>query len=311
MLFCLPTQLLGSSHGTPTEAAAWTSFSVKHVYGLPSAKAKDKGALSLNRTALNFAGKMSAATIPVASILAVSLGSERVELWGLKGRLLRMAIPNGGGLVAAAVMHHKVGMLTVEFNDGNGAYHSAVFVLPAREAADAVQSLAAMLGKHRERGDSSCTAGREEPGSVRVGVPTSDQLDVPTAYRGLVYERLIDRLHRSKGIRRVYRDGEMNDRNECPQYSIELSIVRFRLGSQVKRAMMGPVGMFVGTTQLTFALKVTDAGGESAYHAQVKATLRGESESINVTEAVAKKLAKQFNDVRNRMPKSTPAAPRR
>lgn len=300
-LLSLPHQAMGStpqsavlSQGAPTETAAWTSSSVRHLYGLPGAKAKDKGTLSVNRMTLNFASRGSAATVPVESILAVSTGSERVGLWGLKGRLLRMAIPNGGGWAAAAVMHHKVNMLTVEFNDSNGGYHSAVFFLLADEAANAVQSIAVVPVHHREPAVASCTAGNGEPGTVRVLVPKSDQVDVPAAYRGLVYERLIDRLHRSKGIRAVYRDGEMNADHKCPQYTINLSITGFKPGSQVKRTMMGPAGMFVGTTQMAFDLKVTGSDAGQDYRAQVKATVRGDSESMNVADAVAKKIVKQF-----------------
>jgi hypothetical protein len=60
----------------------------------------------------------------------ISSGNERVERWGTTGRIVRMAIPNGGGLAAAAVMHHKVNELTVEFHDARGAYHGTVFFLP-------------------------------------------------------------------------------------------------------------------------------------------------------------------------------------
>ncbi|WP_321471945.1 hypothetical protein [uncultured Paludibaculum sp.] len=310
-LLCLSHHALGATRqpvsgtlDTPTATTGWTSTTVQHVYGLPGAKAKDRGSLSISRNSLVFAGKSSAATVQAESILAVSSDNERVELWGWKGRVLRMAIPNGGGLAAAAVMHHKVHMLTVEFNDSNGAYHSAVFFLPDTDAAAAVQRIAALPPVSDERATSSCTVGPIKPGTVRVLAPTSSQLDVPAAYRGLVYERLIDRLRRTKGIQGVYRDGEQLAVNECPQYTVDLSVASFRPGSQVKRSTMGPVGMFVGTTQLTFDLRIVDSGVQPDYRAQVKATTRGESESLNVADGLAKKLVKQLTGLQKRTPDS-------
>jgi hypothetical protein len=46
---------------------------------------------------------------------------------------LRAVIPDGGGVAAAAVMHHRVDMLTVEYRDWRGAIHGAVFFLPAHQ----------------------------------------------------------------------------------------------------------------------------------------------------------------------------------
>jgi RNA 3'-terminal phosphate cyclase len=57
---------------------------------------------------------------------------------------------------------------------------------------------------------------------------------------------------------------------------------------------MGPVGFFAGTTQMTFDATITDASGKVSMQEQVKATVRGESESTNVAADVAKKLAKRY-----------------
>ena len=62
----------------------------------------------------------------------------------------------------------------------------------------------------------------------------------------------------------------------------------------MKRAVMGPVGMFVGTTQMTFDAAFTDALGRWNAHDQVKATVRGESESTGVADSVAKTIAKHY-----------------
>jgi len=120
---------------------SWTISHAQHAYGLPEVKPKQKGTLTLDSQNITFAGK-AVYRIPRASVIAISDGSERVEMWGMKGRLLRMAIPNGGGLAAAGFMHHKESSLTVEFRDPRGGYHSAVFVVPPADATLAMATFA-------------------------------------------------------------------------------------------------------------------------------------------------------------------------
>jgi hypothetical protein len=284
----------GQIDGGNPQLVAWQSSSVQHAYGLPDTKKNEKGRLTVNSDGLTFTAKSSSSSVRRRSIVAVSAGNQRVELWGIKGRLLRMAIPDGGGIAAAGFMHHRVDMLTVEFTDSRGGYHGAVFYLPANEAERALQSFAQMPAVRREAVDSVCQGGLVKPGSVLVSAPAWDQIEVPAAYRALVYEHLVDRLQRVEGVGHVYRDGESDSQAGCPQYTVHISIAGFAQGSQVKRAVMGPVGMFVGTTQMTFDATFTDASGRLNSHEQVKATVRGESESTNVADSVAKTLAKRY-----------------
>ncbi len=267
-------------------------------------KKNEKGTLTVNSNGLTFAAKASSSTVPSRLIVAVSSGNQRVELWGMKGRLLRMAIPDGGGIAAAGFMHHRVGMLTVEFNDNRGGYHGAVFYLPANEAERALQSFAQLPTVARDAAADVCRA-PVEPSSVLVSAPAWDQAEVPAAYRALVYEHVVDRLQRVQGVSHVYRDGEVNAASACPQYTVHISITGFSQGSQVKRAVMGPVGMFVGTTQMRFDTTFTDASGRWDTHDQVKATVRGESESTNVADSVAKTIAKHYASAKKEYEKAS------
>jgi hypothetical protein len=62
-----------------------------------------------------------------------------------------MMIPDGGGLAAAAVMHHRVYDLTVEFHDSRGAYHAAVFVLPGSDATRVLNSYTKSVSPAKRR----------------------------------------------------------------------------------------------------------------------------------------------------------------
>lgn len=146
-LLCSPLSLEAASNqavtpnpAIPSTGILWQSTKAEHIYGLPDVKHNKSGTLTLNADVLNFTGKSDASSIPRASITAVSAGNQRVEMGGLGMRLARMAIPDGGGLAAAALMHHRIDMLTVEFQDGQGGHHAAVFFVPATEADRALQS---------------------------------------------------------------------------------------------------------------------------------------------------------------------------
>jgi hypothetical protein len=282
------------SQTDPSQTVEWTSRQVQHLYGLPDAKPKDKGTLTLSSAGLSFTGKASRSMIPRQSVVAVSAGNQRVEIWGMKGQILRAVIPDGGGVAAALVMHHRVDMLTVEFVDKQGGYHGAVFFLPANEATRALESFSKTPIVPREPISKACQDGFVRPHSLLLAAPHWEQVEVPAAYRALVYERLLDSLRQVKGVDRIYRDGENNAEQGCPQYTMQLSISGFKEGSQVKRAVLGPAGFFVSTTQMTFEATVTDASGKITLREQIKATVRGETESTNVAGSVAKKLARHY-----------------
>ena len=203
-------------------AVEWTSREAEHVYGLPDAKAKDRGSLTLSGTELSFSGKAGSSSIPRRSIVAVSAGNQRVEIWGMKGRVLRMVIPDGGGFVAAMFMHHRVDMLTVEFTDPRGGYHGAVFFLPAEEANGALESFSRMPVVAREFQSHACQDGFVRPHSLLLSAPAWDQVQVPAVYRALVYERLLERLRLVQGVDHVYREGEDTARQGCPEYTMQL-----------------------------------------------------------------------------------------
>jgi len=301
VLLCLPFPVLvhAQAAGPSVESAAaaaveWGSPHAEHVFGLPEAKIKDKGTLSITPAGLSFHGEMSNTTIPLATILAVGAGNERVELWGVKGQILRAVMPNSSGLLAATMMHHRVDMFTVEFVGANGGYHAAVFFLPAHDADRAVKTLSALPVQYHKPVANVCEKTLVQPKTIRVPEPEWNGLTVPTAYRALLYEHMVDELRKSGQFERVYRDGEEAAGNACAEYTVRLSVTGFKAGNQVERASMGPVGMFVGTTQMVFEVSIRDESGRMNFHEQGKATVRGESQNTKVSESIAKKFVKKF-----------------
>lgn len=275
------------------QSSDWVSTHAVHVLGMPDVNAKENGTLTITPQYLKFIGKSGSSVIDRPSIVALSTGNERVELWGMKGRLMRMAVPYGGGAAFATFMHHQRDMLTVEFVDDQGRYHGSVFFLPGDEAKQALHMIPSSPAR-RNVSNASCSIASAKPNSILVRQPTFGQTDVPVAYRVLVYEQILNRLRQDAPNTEVHRDGAMDSQESCSQYTMRLSATAFKPGSQVKRASMGPVGFFVGTTQITLDLEIADAKGTIVVRDQIKATQRGESESMNVIEKIAKQVVKKW-----------------
>jgi hypothetical protein len=62
--------------------------------------------------------------------------------------------------------------------------------------------------------------------------------------------------------------------------------------------------MFVGTTQMSLQVNITDTTGQLNVSNQLKATVRGESESKNVADNVAKTIAKRYAAETNKFEKT-------
>jgi hypothetical protein len=277
-----------------TAPATWSSAHALHLIGLPGTKINLRGELSLTATALNFSSAASVVKIPWPSIVAASTGKDRVELWGKTGRVLRMAIPDGGGLAAASVMHHRISMLTIEFADENGALREAVFQLPDAEAERALHAISGNLPANLPQPLAEpCHGAAAQPHSVMLQVVSEDAVKVPAAYRALLYEQLIDRLQHAKGIGRVYRPGEAQG-GQCPQYTVAISVTGFKQGSQVARAAAGPIGMFTSATKMNLDVTISNADGSVKTHESIQSAVRTESESKEVAQKAAKKIAAQI-----------------
>ncbi len=278
------------SHDTVT----WSTEHVLHLIGLPDTKANTHGTLSLTATTLGFSNDSAIVNIPRQLIRAVSVDTDRVELWGRKGQILRMMIPEGGGLMAAAFMHHRISILTIGFADAKGALHEAVFVLPSADADRILRALSQNLSSNLHLPSAEpCRGAAALPHSVIVSV-SQDAVDVPTAYRALLYEQLIDRLKRTKGIERVYRPEVFQRSEGCPRYTVRVSISSFKQGNQVERAVTGPIGMFVGATKMNFNVTLSDSIRSLETHDSIQAAVRSQSENLDIAKKAAQKISKQI-----------------
>ena len=126
---------------------------VKCVIGLENVKPNHRGTLSVVPSGLEFVTGKTKADISTASITDIFTGQEsRQDVSGPLGTAAKSAIPYGGGRVVS-LFSHTVEVLTVEYEDANGGFHGAIFVLGEGKATavkDQLVANGAKVTRHTE-----------------------------------------------------------------------------------------------------------------------------------------------------------------
>jgi len=143
VLVATAARALNRQPATPQAAQSNSIPHVKCVVGLESLKPNVKGSLSVLPNGLEFATGKNKVDISTTSILDIFAGQEsRQDVSGTAGTLAKVAIPYGGGRIVS-LFSHQVEVLTVEYEDSNGGFHGAIFVLPEGKATAVKNQLAA------------------------------------------------------------------------------------------------------------------------------------------------------------------------
>ncbi len=107
-------------------------FSIRatHLLGLPNTKSDCKGTLSAQDNVLRFqqSGK-TVAQVDIASVRDVFLGEESMQVGGVPMKIGKAAAPYGGGRVVSLFAHKRYDTVTLEYVDGDGGIHGAIFLV--------------------------------------------------------------------------------------------------------------------------------------------------------------------------------------
>ncbi|QHN03977.1 hypothetical protein FTO74_11785 [Granulicella sp. WH15] len=264
------------------------------VVGLEQVKPNTKGLLLLSPEALLFSSNDVRSSIPRDRITNVFIGDERTEPWGTTGKVVRKIIPYGGGAALGAATNKKVDLLTVEFRDTHDAYHGVVFVLPTQKAGDIRDQIMARLAPPAEHPASSCSVGEAKPRSVLLAPIAVSGIDLPAEYRILLYEQTIKQLKIKRPADIFLRVGDATAGSGCVA-TLKITVTNFKKGNRAVRVSSGPVGLFVGTTSLTFNVDLEDFHGNNVFHTQIKKSNRSDSDSLDLADGIAKNTAKRFD----------------
>jgi hypothetical protein len=130
LLLCSGIGALAQSTAPGLKANPSVSFRATHLVGFLNTKNDCKGTLFSEGDVLRFqqSGK-PVAQINIASVRSIFLGEESMQVGGVPMKMGKIAAPYGGGRVVSLFAHKKYDTLTLEYVDGNGGVHGAIFLV--------------------------------------------------------------------------------------------------------------------------------------------------------------------------------------
>ena len=266
------------------------SYLATQILGLPDAKANVKGEIIIAQNALVFQSADLRVELPYSRILGISIGDERVEKGGTLGMIGRKAIPYGGGLALALASQKSVDLLTVEFRDERDGYHGAVFVVPTQSAKALSDLVLPKVERLPPTAPLACSNVRQDEGSVMLELIAVSDVDLPSEYRVLLFERLFTELHKDSPSIRYIRAGDRDAGTGCAAMTLKVTVSKFKKGNQAVRAATGPLSLFLGKTSITFNVQLMSNDRRTLMAADVTANKRSDSESLGIAKNIAKNI---------------------
>ena len=130
LLLSLHPTMMGQGPNAAQIAAQGSAVRATHILGFEGARHNANGQLRIQGDELQFQqGGGAAAEVGIRSIQNVAVGTEDQQVGGVPMMLGKTAVPFGGGRVVSLFSHKKYDSLTVEYLDGNGGFHGAIFRL--------------------------------------------------------------------------------------------------------------------------------------------------------------------------------------
>jgi len=293
---------------TPSQTSAQASdhaIDAVHVAGLMEVKPDVKGSLLVTPDMIVFSNGTVRASIPRVRILNVFVGDQRTEPWGTTGKVVRKVIPYGGGSALGAITNGQVDLLTVESLDEHDGYHGVVFTVPFQKAAAIRDQLTATLVPPVKRSAPPCSEGGATPKSVLLAPIEVNGIELPDEYRILLYEQLYKQLKAHSPTDSFLRTGDLSSGPGCTELTMRVTVNGFKKGNRALRASTGPLGVFLGTTSLSFAINLQDVKDQTVFDAQMKKSDRSNSDSLGLADSIAKSVAKRMDkEMRKHGPKS-------
>jgi hypothetical protein len=270
-------------------------INVVHVAGLAEIKPDVKGSLIVTPESVVFSNDAAKAAIPRNRILNVFVGDQRTEPWGTTGKIMRKAIPYGGGAALGAITRGQVDLLTIESLDQYGGYHGVVFAVPFQKAPSIRVQLMATLSPPTAGVAPSCSSRADGPKSVLLAPIGVSGIELPDEYRILLYEQLFKQLKARNPTDSFFRTGDLTAGSGCTALTLRVTVKGFKKGNRALRASTGPLGLFLGTTSLSFDINLQDSKENTVFDAQMKKSDRSDSDSLGLAENIAKSVAKRMD----------------
>jgi hypothetical protein len=122
------------------------NVAVVHVIGLAGVKPKTKGNLKIEDGKLQFSASKTKADVEITSLQDVVTGNDSQRAFRGTIGTLTMFAPYGGGRFLS-LFRTKLDTLTIQYRNGDGALHGAIFTMPVGKA-DTLKNLLLAQGAH-------------------------------------------------------------------------------------------------------------------------------------------------------------------
>jgi hypothetical protein len=301
----LQFSLYAQEKSPAVESTGMTSSAAVHVLGFEAAKRGEKGNLTVQSAGVQFESGKTKAQVDFPSIREVFTGEDNTLVFGGKrGTLVRAALPYESGRILG-LFQEKVSVLTLEYQDSNGALHGAVFKLPKGQSVEVKRQLDVSLlacgcaatvkssdpmVRAISEGPSSATEARDGQkfSSIQIEPVESADVAVPPDFRMAVYEYLIAQVRKTGKFQQVYRSGD-RAAGDIPDLAVlRVKVEGFRQGSEMERA----VTTVAGATSIKMSVRVLSRDGQVEIDRTVEGKVRFFGENLRATYDFAKKTAK-------------------
>jgi hypothetical protein len=130
LLIACHEQLLAEGHPASDTQTVTARLHGIHVLGFENVPANANGTVSIQDDHLRFQkDEGSSEQIPLTSIRSLTLGTQDKQVGGIPMTVVKTAAPYGGGRVISLFSHKKYESVTLEYVDGKGGLHGAIFLL--------------------------------------------------------------------------------------------------------------------------------------------------------------------------------------
>jgi len=284
-----------------------TSIHATHILGFEGVHRNAGGELSIQDDAVQFQREGKATEkVNLSSIQDVSIGEEDKQVGGVPMMLGKSAVPFGGGRVVSLFSHKKYDSLTIEYVDGNGGFHGAIFRVPKGAGQifkDNFIAHGAHVGTAGDRAFLQNT-GEESPSAVQQWSVLVSKVDpgattLDPCFADAIYEDLVKELSKSKQFKNVFRSGDRNATTGSGVLILKTLATKYSPGSETRRA----VTTVTGATKLNIQIQLLTEDGRVVLERNVQGNVRFYGNNLRSTGKVAHSSAKLL--ARSTLPEPT------
>lgn len=291
-----------TSIGNAQEAPA--PVKAVQLIGLTGVKQNAKGTLRVENGNLQFVHGKTNADITTASIQDVVAGDDTQRSVGGTVGVMSMAAPYGGGRFLS-LFRKKIDTLTIQYRDGDGGLHGAIFTMPVGTS-DGIKTELVVQGAHTAEpgavpASSPDSASRKETfaqsqdqkptkikaSAIQVEMIQSDEIKLPAEFQIALYENLVHQIEKQGKFQHVYRDGDRNATTVADLVVLHGTVHGFKAGSERARQ----VTTVAGATSINVHCQFTSPDGKPLLERDINGKVRFFGGNLKATYDFAKKAA--------------------